>query len=337
MNASVLRAALAASLLAACSSSSPHVYVAGHEERTTAWVAMLWANGQPLPLDEEHSSTATGVAVAGGDVYVSGSVRFGPTSEAVYWKNGQVVRLTDGTREAWATDIAVAEGSVYVVGVEGARAMVWKDGVPTPLTSGARQAVPEAIAVADAHVYVAGSEVEPVEVLPGTYEPAWVAKLWVDGVARPLTEARTTRWAHATGVAVSGDDVHVSGLTTSSLHPDAHALAAVWNGGTLQALTDGTQPASAEAVALAGSDVLVGGSVFDGTNDTPVIWKNGVALEVAHRFSTARVVALATSGADVYAAGNDGGSAVLWVNGEPRPLSDGAVPAIGAAIAVVDR
>jgi hypothetical protein len=68
----------------------------------------------------------------------------------------------------------------------------------------------------------------------------------------------------------------------------------------------------------------VGGSRVDFTAETPtqepVIWRNGVLQVVAP--VSGQIMALATHGDDVYAAGRDNGLAMLWVNGDPRPLGD---------------
>jgi hypothetical protein len=287
---------------------------------------MLWSDGRRIPLDEEHSSLASGIAVEGGDVYVAGSVRYGETSEAVYWKNGEVVRLTDGTRHSYATAIAVAGGSVYVVGAEGDEAMLWTEDGGTPLTSGALYASAEAIAVTDAGVHVAFVEGETIEVQPGIVETWAVARLWVNGVVQHLTNAADVRHAIPCGIAVSGADVHVA-MTTDAIDPVGLFEASLWTNGELRQLSDASQMAWAEGLALAGTDVIVGGSRVDFTAETPtqepVIWRNGVLQVVAP--VSGRIMALATHGEDVYAAGVDISSpvAMLWVNGDPRPLSDG--------------
>src|SRR6188768_1789387 len=71
------------------------------------------------------------------DVYVAGYDYRGDYRVATYWKNGQPIILTDGTKEAWATSISVVGSDVYVVGYEFNSfyiPMYWKNGQAIALT-----------------------------------------------------------------------------------------------------------------------------------------------------------------------------------------------------------
>ena len=76
------------------------------------------------------------------DVYVAGYENNSAGRSVVkYWKNGNETILTDGSRNAIATDIAVIGDDVYVIGVESNGsvnvAKYWKNGTPIFLTDGA--------------------------------------------------------------------------------------------------------------------------------------------------------------------------------------------------------
>lgn len=116
------------------------VYVAGSETNGTAHVAKYWKNGQAVTLTNGAAvhATATSIAIAGTDVYVAGWEgdfvgRLGGTgSVAKYWKNGQEIALTNGSRYAYTSTIALFGSDVYVVGTEhnGMRPDIkyWKNG-----------------------------------------------------------------------------------------------------------------------------------------------------------------------------------------------------------------
>jgi hypothetical protein len=108
--------------------------------------ARYWKNGNAVPLP----GTAKSIFVLGGDVYVAGSqpdgepfqTYFGTRYRTVakYWKNGNPVKVSDGTKDAYATSIAVSGNDVYVAGYEentaGAAdyvAKYWKNGNPVVL------------------------------------------------------------------------------------------------------------------------------------------------------------------------------------------------------------
>ncbi len=325
-----LAAAVCAALSCAVLACAPEprgvrVLVAGSESREGTFVAMLWDDGRAIPLDEEHPSSANAIAVAGSDVYVAGVAQLGEHSEAVYWRNGEVVRLTDGMQSSGANAIAVAGGSVYVAGYRENEAMLWKEGEAIPLTTGAIYAGALAMAVTESGVYVAVVVGEQIEVEPGVLETRTTAKLWVNGVVQSLTDGQTVRRAIPGAIAVTGSDVHVA-MTTDAFDPVGADEAVLWTNGELQQLSGANQLAWAEAVALAGTDVIVGGSRVDFAAETPtqepVIWRNGVLQVVAP--VSGQITALATHGEDVYAGGRDEGLSVLWVNGDRRPIGDPA-------------
>jgi hypothetical protein len=121
--------------------------------------ARYWKNG--TSFDHGGSNTdANSVFVSGSDVYVAGMQEDGEPVQgycgtyykavAKYWKNGTEVRLSDGTKDAYATSIAVVGSDVYVAGtvyngtsVNGSPngiATYWKNGQAIALTDGTKTA-----------------------------------------------------------------------------------------------------------------------------------------------------------------------------------------------------
>ena len=101
------------------------IFVAGQDVYACgALEARYWKNGNAVSLD----GVAKSIFVSDGDVYVAGSQTDGEPFQtynghsyrrvAKYWKNGTAVNLSDGTKDAYATSIAVSGNDVYVAGYE---------------------------------------------------------------------------------------------------------------------------------------------------------------------------------------------------------------------------
>src|SRR3569833_2022688 len=98
------------------------------------------------------------------DVYVAGFI--GTQSQAVYWKNGSLVALTQPGSNAFARAIAVNQTGVYAAGsmqgASGLNAMLWFNGTSTVLSDPSVNADAMSIAVNGSDVYVAGWQNDPV-------------------------------------------------------------------------------------------------------------------------------------------------------------------------------
>ena len=118
--------------------SGADVYVAGSDKDS---VAKYWKNGILVNLtDGSKRGFAESIAVSETDVYVAGTQWDGMSAGngnrnpiAIYWKNGNPVKLTDGSTWAEAKSIAVSGNDVYVAGFENGVAKYWKNGNPVIL------------------------------------------------------------------------------------------------------------------------------------------------------------------------------------------------------------
>jgi hypothetical protein len=233
------------------------------ELRWDHFSSKYWKNGQEVKLGTY--SGATSIALSGSDVYVAGWEWEGSaTSEyatsaaiAKYWKNGQPVALTNGTKEAYANSIAIADNDVYVAGHEGNVAKYWKNGQTVLLTNGINQAFAASIAVVGSDVYVAGSE-------------GGIAKYWKNGVAVLLSQG------NATSIAVAGNNVYVAGY-----EGDYYSYKAkYWKNGQEIVLTNGSTPEIASSIAVHKDDVYIAGTeyYFNTGGRVAKYWKNGQAV-----------------------------------------------------------
>lgn len=257
------------------------------------------------------------------DVYVAGWEWNGTALVAKVWKNGAATALSDGTRGALATAVAVSGEDVYVAGgVDGGGADIatyWKNGAAVPLTDGTTQAFAEAITVSGADVYVAG------------YQGA-TAMYWKNGAPVALTNGVYD--ANALAVAVSGGDVYVAGyeVEVTEVAPGSFIItnvAKVWKNGVATALTDGRNPAVARDIAVVGPDVYVAGyereDTLLGSVHVAKMWKNDVPASLSDGVYGALATGIAVWGNDVLVSGGqyDGVADVarMWRNGVPTDLT----------------
>ncbi len=96
--------------------SGNDVYIVGSDGSPSGG-AKFWKNTTTVNLPGFYVSPLS-IAVDGNDVYVGGIQLIGNKKVAMYWKNGQSVRLSDGTRDAQIRAIAVHNGVVHATGSE---------------------------------------------------------------------------------------------------------------------------------------------------------------------------------------------------------------------------
>jgi hypothetical protein len=213
---------------------SKDVYITGIYVENGKFRACVWKNGQLSLLSvpaNSLNSEGRSVRVVGNDVYVAGaeveSSNNGQLNKAVYWKNGQMVSLTNGDFPARAYSIAVQGSDVYVCGTKGNNqltksAMYWKNGTEIKLTDGTKESEANDIAIKNGDVYVCGMESNSV--IQGTGS-TYQAKLWKNGQMTILRNPDMESWTRA--IAVTNNSVYIVGL---DLFPGAPSY--IWKDGT---------------------------------------------------------------------------------------------------------
>ncbi len=95
------------------------VFIAGSESISNgASMAAYWVDGvkTELSLPSENAGGEDMFIDTNGDVYVVGYLSALPYPKVVYWKNGVIHEVTDGTTQNFATGISRHDGVVYVIG-----------------------------------------------------------------------------------------------------------------------------------------------------------------------------------------------------------------------------
>ena len=174
--------------------SGNDVYVAGQDDVGNA---VYWKNGNPVVMSGDARSLS--MTIAGNDIYLAG-IDFGSgfsSRNAIVWKNGTPTSLLDGTKETFASSVAVSKNDVYVAGHEFngtglSLAIYWKNGSLVRLST--KNSVANSVVIAENDVYIAGGEIN-------TTETANVATYWKNGTPIYLTDG--SKEAYATSIFIA--------------------------------------------------------------------------------------------------------------------------------------
>lgn len=165
-------------------------------------------------------------------------------------------------------------------------------------------------------VYVAGSE--------GVNNNSKVL-YWKNGQSFSLPSP-THEFAYigATGIAVSGGDVHVIG--SGYLKSGIQGFGTYWKNGVIANVLPGNIPVSFDDITVVGDDVYIAGAVYDPFSiHLPAYWKNGISV-IGNETALGTMTGISVSGGDVHTCGftqnQIGPVAKYWRNGTEINLSN---------------
>ena len=276
-------------------------------------VAVYWKNGVINRLaDSTAGSEASGIALNGSDVYVSGTltdVNSNPTA-AVYWKNGVMTKLADAATTA-GIGISQCGCDVYIAGTLTPNSshyipVYWKNGIQQQLESHSAIVAVNGMTVHGGDLYATGVGI--------TNQRTTYALYWKNGTAFNLTD--TLSQSQGNAIAVNGNDIYVVGETVQN----SQGIATYWKNGVKMTLQDPNKPdgTTATGIAVKNNDTYISvASGFDGSywiNNSPTYLSNSTTQTVPKGITlynndvyVAGVAILSPSGSKIVA--------VYWKNG----------------------
>lgn len=237
------------------------------------------------------------------DIYVAGYETINGKQVATYWKNGVPQPLSDGTSNSESTALVVHNSDVYVLVEDGYALKYWKNDQENIIYNqlGTYGNARDMMVTENGDVYIAGSR--PVG-------GAAVATYWKNGVATSLIH---DNYSYATGIAISGNDVYVSGFSTETNTGSSKPIALYWKNGVPVTLTDGSLYGYATKLAVVGNDVHVVGYEHDEVgNWSARYWKNGDVIPLPNGVDASDIFMV---GDDAYVVGRAGQTVKYWKNG----------------------
>jgi hypothetical protein len=208
------------------------IYFGGYVIQNYNSYPAYWKDGTLNMVSTTTQGAVNSIVVSGGTLYLGGYVTSSTTAQkAVYWINGVQQDLTSGGFPARVNGIDVDGGNVYATGVweSGSGTDVatdWRDKTHTALSDTTVEANASAIKVIGGDIYVTGY-----------FNTQGAAVYWRNGYMNTLS----TNYFEATGIAVNGTDLYISGFKFTPGEPAilAGATACFWKNGTLIQLPPG--------------------------------------------------------------------------------------------------
>ncbi|MBX7225260.1 MAG: hypothetical protein K1X55_04470 [Chitinophagales bacterium] len=256
---------------------------------------------------KEIPDTPADVYIAGTELYDNSGAHF----RAVYWKNSNINFLSDGTKDAFATDIQVVDNDIYICGYElnglSSNAVYWKNGVPTYLTNyiddSTKSSTATSIKIIGNDIYIGGTDRQNARTTKR-------ATYWKNRVPTTISDVQ----ADLKDMDVSNNNVHtVIQNEVKFLNPfDDYNY---WINTTGYYRGPDSSASTLNSVKINNNDVYIAGE--DG--NYPIYAKNGsFTLLSTFGNGTGAVDDIFINGTDEYFAGVLNDQATYWKNGEKK-------------------
>jgi len=200
-----------------------------------------------IPTNQVPGKT-TGITTFVTSIYVSGVIKNqNGVDVAVYWKDGTLVTLSDGTKNAYTSGILLYNGNVYISGGETDSsnqhyiAKYWVNDAPVTLPDSNNVEITTGITVDGSNIYLSGYE------QTGTINSSAIrrAKFWKNGA--PVNIDDGSRNNFATSIAAKNSNLYV---VFRDVSPSATSVASYLFNDQVIALKDGIDPALANSIFL---------------------------------------------------------------------------------------
>ena len=293
-----------------------------------ALLASCQKSNAPVPDAAKNtpgSFASKNLVAATTDVYITGMMKLSSASNQVvpvYWKNG-VANTVPHIGDAEALTVAIAGSDVYLAGYDTEvggtiQPCYWKDGVehllpvPNHFTG-----TTYAIAVQGSDVYVVGSY------FTHDSNETQRAMVWKNGVGTLL--AFNNDNSVATGIAINGSNVYISGNATFN----GVSCAVYWKNNIWHPFAGITQNSQATGIVVdSHNNFYISGSDTSGTG----YWKDAIFRPLPDETGVSTPITINSTN-DVYTGGQKGQGPAYWKNGQAvslviKDLTTGSVQAI---------
>lgn len=247
------------------------------------------------------------------DVYISGS----SNGDALYWKNGIPIYLTNGGNLSNGMAIYIENEDVYIAGYENYNAAYWKNNEKVLLSTS--QSMAYDITVYNSDVYVVGYDINKSNSVQ-------TAALWKNGVRTFLTGSENLSIAKS--VYVNNNDVFVVGFKAENKGDNIYHEAKLWKNGIEINLTNQSM-ADAYYVDCEDNNIYIAGRECENGFWKAKYWRNENEIVLSSAFAHSIAKSITVKNDNLYIAGytSDSGYSnypvvTLWENGVEYRLSD---------------